>query len=97
MSLSHKLDQEYETTRKKIVKLKPNIHRRRQVRVKNWLKKLDEPTTVLTWQRLRNKYAKSTRLNATRVAKQFSPTKSSIINAAFQRCMKNYKLNKTTF
>ena len=59
MSLSHKLDHEYETTRKKIVKLKPNIHRRRQVRVKNWLKKLDEPTTVLTWQRLRNKYAKN--------------------------------------
>ena len=59
MSLSHKLDHEYETIRKRIIKLKPNIHRRRQVRVKNWLKKLDEPTTVLTWQRLRNKYAKN--------------------------------------
>ena len=59
MALPGKLDEEYENLKKKITKLIPNIHRRRQVLVKNWLKKLDEPTTIETWQRLRNKYARN--------------------------------------
>jgi hypothetical protein len=59
MALPGKLDEEYENLKKKITKLIPIIHRRRQVLVKNWIKKLDEPTTIETWQRLRNKYARN--------------------------------------
>ena len=58
MSISDKLDRQYEHCKRKILLLKPTVHRRRQALLKNWLHKLDEPTTIETWQRLRNTYAK---------------------------------------
>ena len=58
MSISDKLDRQYEHFKSKILLLKPTVHRRRQALLKNWLHKLDEPTTIETWQRLRNTYAK---------------------------------------
>ena len=58
MSVLDKLDRQYEHLKREIISLKPTVHRRRQALLKNWLNKLDEPTTIETWQRLRNTYAK---------------------------------------
>eukprot|EP00944_MAST-04C_sp_MAST-4C-sp1_P003875 g3875.t1 len=58
MSVLDKLDRQYEHLKREIILLKPTVHRRRQALLKNWLNKLDEPTTIETWQRLRNTYAK---------------------------------------
>ena len=54
-----KHDKEYEAIKLKINALMMDQKRGQQALVRNWLRKLNEPTTVSVWKRLRNKYALS--------------------------------------
>lgn len=54
-----KHDKEYEAIKLKINALTIDQKRGQQALVRNWLRKLNEPTTVSVWKRLRNKYAHS--------------------------------------
>jgi hypothetical protein len=55
----NKRDREYETLKTLILEKNVSLKRTRQAIVRNWVKKLDEPTTVLVWKRLRNTYAQA--------------------------------------